>query len=249
MKGRKRVSRTQRKPRFTTREGTSYQCSLAEFLMAWAMWCGKMRKHSTSEARRTTITVKGMSAIKSPKRPPMAVRPKKAITVVMVEENTGNDMRFAAFSAATKGGSLRRRARASACSPTTIASSTTMPSVMMRPKREIILIVNPAAYISATAANIAVGIPAATQKAVRALRNRNNSTTTNASPMSPLSISKLRRPVIASARVRISSSFTPWGKVACISAATSSTARCMAMASPASVRSTRIDMAGSSPTK
>ena len=152
----------------------------------------------------------------------MATSPKKAITVVIVAENTGSAMRRAAFSAASKG-PCPRRARWSACSPTTMASSTTMPSVMISAKSEIMLIVSPAIYISAMADSIAVGIPAATQKAVRVFRNRNSSITTSAKPVSALSIRMFRRPVMYSDRVRIRSILTPSGRAAVSSAATSST--------------------------
>ena len=128
------------------------------------------------------MTVKGISAIKSPNRPPIATKPKKAMTVVSVAENTGVNMRLAAFSAATTGLSPKTRARKSACSPTTMASSTTIPRVMIKAKSEIILIVSPDRYISAKAAAIAAGIPAATQKAVRTFKNKNNSKSTSPSP-------------------------------------------------------------------
>ena len=120
---------------------------------------------------------------------------------------------------------------------------------MINPNKEIILIVIPPAYISAIAAAIDAGMPAATQKAVRALRKRNSNPTTSASPISPLSISRSNRPVIASARVRISSIVTPLGSITAISAATLSTLCWIPMASPPSERSIRTEIAGSSPTK
>ena len=195
------------------------------------------------------MTVKGMSWIISPNRPPMAVRPKKAITVVRVALNTGRAMRRAACSAATTGDSPSLRYRASACSPTTMASSTTIPMVMISAKSEIMLIVRPKAYISAMAASIDTGIPAATHSAVRAFRNRNSSTTTRPSPVSPLSSRMSRRPVIASARVRIRSTDVPSGRVAWNARATSSTVFWIAMASPWSDLSTRTEIAGLAPTK
>ena len=88
-----------------------------------------------------------------------------------------------------------------------------MPRVMISAKSEIMLIVSPPTYISAIAASSDVGIPAATQKAVRVFRNRNSSATTSRSPMEALSIRMLSRPVIASDRVRISSMVTPSGSV------------------------------------
>ena len=182
-----------------------------------------MRKHSTKLASKTTTTVKGISEIRSPKRPSTKVSAKNAMTVVNVAENTGSAIRFAAFSAASTGPSRSFLSRASACSPTTIASSTTMPSVMISANSEIILIVSPHANISAIAANIETGIPAATQSAVRALRNKNSSATTRPSPIKPLSSRMSRRPVIASARVRIRSIETSGGSVASSAAATFST--------------------------
>ena len=213
------------------------------------MWRGRIRKHSTREASSTAITVKGMSAISVPKRPPMTTSDQKAITVVSVAETTGANMRDAARSAAIWGGSPKARARKSACSPTTMASSTTMPSVMMSAKSEIMLIVTPAAPMKAIAASSATGMPAATQSAVRALRKRNRSPTTSASPVAALSRRMPMRPVMYSARVFTRSTETPSGSPAPTSAAASSTRAWMSMASPACERSTRIETAGFSPTK
>ena len=96
------------------------------------------------------------------------------------------NIRRAAVSAAT----MRRfaqlaRARKSACSATTMASSTTIPSIRISAKSEIMLKVSPAAYMIAMAAIIDTGMPAATQSAVRAFRNRNSSPTTSARPIAP----------------------------------------------------------------
>ena len=108
--------------------------------------------------------------------------------------------------------------------------------------------VSPKAYIMAIVAIIAVGIPAATQKAVLAFRKRKRSTSTSSSPRAPFSNRILRRPVMASARVLIRSTATPSGSSGDISSATSSTRRCRPMASPRSERSILIDTAGFSPT-
>ena len=77
-----------------------------------------------------------------------------------------------------------------------MASSTTIPNVIIRAKSDIILMVIPAKYITVIAASIAVGIPAATQNAVLALRNKNSSRTTSPKPVRPFSSSILRRPAI-----------------------------------------------------
>jgi hypothetical protein len=53
----------------------SYQCRTPVWASAWAMWRGRIRKHSISDAASTAITVKGMSWIISPIRPPMIVSP------------------------------------------------------------------------------------------------------------------------------------------------------------------------------
>lgn len=213
------------------------------------IWLGRIRKHSINEAIRTAITVNGMSRIRSPKRPPTAISPKKAMTVVKVAANTGIAMRLAAPSAASTGDSPKTRARWSACSPTTIASSTTIPNVMINPNRLIMLMVKPPIHMNAIAASKATGIPAATQKAVRALRNKNSKATTRPKPVSALSTNRSRREEIASARVRINSMVTPRGKVSCMASAASWTCACMAIASPVLERSMRTDTAFSSPTK
>ncbi len=210
---------------------------------------GRIRKHSTRLAASTAITVNGISAIRLPNRPPTATSPKNAITVVTVAENTGAAILIAAFSAAVTESSPRTRWRQSACSPTTIASSTTIPSVMISAKSEIMLIVSPPSHISAIADRSATGMPAATQNAVRAFRNRNRSATTSASPITALSTRMPIRPVIASERVRIRSIVTPSGSVASTAAAAASTSSWMPIASPAADRSTRRLTAGSAPAK
>jgi hypothetical protein len=182
---------------------------------------GRIRKHSTSDASRTAITVNGISAIRSPNRPPTATRPKNAITVVIVAENTGLNIARAARSAASTPRSPNRRVRKSACSPTTMASSTTIPSVMINAKIEIMFSVRPAAYITAIAASIDTGMPIATQSAVRAFRNRNKSARTSARPCAPFSSNNRKRLEICSARAENSDTVTPSGRVDCTCAATS----------------------------
>ena len=58
----------------------------------------------------------------------------------------------------------------------------TIPKQIINAKSEIILKVNPAIYIKAIAASSAAGIPAATQKAVRALRKTNSRIKTRPNP-------------------------------------------------------------------
>ena len=58
------------------------------------------------------------------------------------------------------------------CSPTTIASSTTIPTII-NPKRDIIFIDCPVRNITPKVAKKAIGIPRATQIAVCHARKRN----------------------------------------------------------------------------
>ena len=115
-----------------------------------------------------------------------------------------------------------------------------MPSVRISANREIMLIVMPTAYISATAASSAAGIPAATQIAVRAFRNRNSSPTTSANPSSALSSSSASRAEICSARARTSSAVTPCGRVGDSASTAACTSCCMPIASPEALRWTEI---------
>jgi hypothetical protein len=124
-----------------------------------------------------------------------------------------------------------------------------MPSVMISAKSEIMLKLMPAAYMTAMAASMATGMPAATQKAVRALRKRKRSSTTSPSPISPLRTRSCNRPSITSARACASSIRTPSGRVGVISAARRATSAWMPMASPDCDRSTRSTIAGASPTQ
>ncbi len=155
--------------------------------------------------------------------PVISAKPENAMIVVIVAEKTGGAILMAAFSAATMGFSPKLRALKSACSPTTMASSTTIPRVMIKANKEIILIVNPARYIIPIVAINAAGIPIVTQRAVRALRNRNNNPITKLRPIKPLSTSRLIRFVMCSARVLMSFILVPSGRYVSISDATFST--------------------------
>ncbi len=189
-----------------------------------------------------------MSAIIEPKRPPMTVSPPKAMIVVSEAARTGMPIRVAAFSAASKGPSFNARCRQSACSPTTMASSTTIPSVMISANSEIMFRLMPATYITATADSMLTGMPIATHSAVRALRKRNSSTSTSASPCAPFLISRFSRAEISCARALASWISTPSGSDSSISSATSCTVFWMPMASPLAERLTRTTMAWLGPT-
>ena len=92
----------------------SYHFRSLTLFKAWLIWFGKIKKHSTNEANKTTITVKGISAIKSPNVPVISAKPENAMIVVIVAEKTGGAILMAAFSAATMGFSPKLRALKSA---------------------------------------------------------------------------------------------------------------------------------------
>jgi hypothetical protein len=116
----------------------------------------------------------------------------KAASVVDIAAITGVSIMPTPFSAAVCGSSPIC-SRVAVCSPTTMASSTMMPSIMISENSEIMLIVWPEAYMKPIVASIATGMPAATQKAMRALRNRNRIATTTSRPPSPfLTSSQIR---------------------------------------------------------
>ena len=145
----------------------------------------------------TAITTSGIARMIWPMMSEMTSSGMKAAIVVKDELNTGAAMRLAPFTAASRGSSPRR-ARHAACSPTTIASSTTMPSAMIRPNRLTILIDWPLSSMIRTVANSEVGIPIATQKAVGVLRKMNRISSTRTRPPPPFTSSRLMRPLIRS---------------------------------------------------
>ena len=71
-------------------------------------------------------------------------------------------------------------------SPVTIASSTTMPSTMMKPNRLIMLIVTPVNGISISAPRKLAGMPINTQSATAGLRNMVSNRITRMLPWMPL---------------------------------------------------------------
>ena len=103
----------------------------------------------------------------------------------IIAEITGGPIRFAARIAADSIGILRFLRRYSACSPITMASSTTIPSAMIRPNSEIILIDCPVANITPNVARNATGIPVATQKATRNGKKANSTSITRTRPPRP----------------------------------------------------------------
>ena len=158
-----------------------------------ARCAGRIEKHSIKLARRTAQTTAGIAPMITPITPLIVNRGRKAATVVSMADITGGPILVADNIAACSIGRFRRRRKYSACSPITIASSTTIPKAMIKPKREIILMDCPVANITPNVARKATGIPAATQNATRHGRKANRTRSTRMRPLSPFStISQIR---------------------------------------------------------
>ncbi len=147
----------------------------------------------------TAITTRGIELMIWPMMSEMTSRGMKAAIVVKEELKTGAAMRFAPFTAASSGSSPLR-ARQAVCSPTTMASSTMMPSAMISPNRLTMLIDWPDSSMTSTVANREVGIPIATQNAVGVLRKMNRTSSTKIKPPPPFNNKRLMRPLISSDR-------------------------------------------------
>ena len=146
----------------------------------------------------TAMTTKGIAWMIEPMTSEMISSGTNAAIVVSDEENTGAAMRRAPVSAASAG-DMPPRARVAACSPTTMASSTTMPSAMIRPNRLIMLIDWPLTSMTPSVASNETGMPTTTQKATRPLRKMNRMAMTRISPPRPLRSSRSMRLRIRSA--------------------------------------------------
>ena len=96
-------------------------------------------------------------------------------------------------------------------SPTTIASSTTIPMARMKAKSDIRLIDTPSADITAKVPTKDTAIPTATQKASRISRKSVSASSTSASPRNPFLTSRPRRDCRISASLFQISSCVPAG--------------------------------------
>ena len=189
--GRKIRSRKKWKPRSRPpRSGPGWYT--ARFAKERYRWPGRTKKHSSSAAIRMQTMISGMSKMIAPIGPVTMNSGMKAETVVNDEANTGVNIVFAAPVTARIGGAPWLR-RYCAFSPTTIASSTMMPTAMISANMLIMLMVPPNWWKTNRVANIATGMPAATQKAICRDRNRNRMQITSAIPIMPFSISRLSR--------------------------------------------------------
>ena len=151
-----------------------------------------MKKHSIKLAAKTAKTIIGIGRTKSPKILSNVRTGKKAARVVKPAAKIGLDILIAPRSAAYSGVVPLLKTVAE-CSPTTIASSTIIPSVIMKVNIESIFNVRSSGHIKPNVAIIEIGIPKATQKAMRAFKNRNNVISTSTMPPRPLRRSNPRR--------------------------------------------------------
>ncbi len=116
----------------------------------------------------------------------------KAACVVKIAANTGKAMRLPPMVAAVVGSSPMLNLVA-VCSPTTIASSTIMPSIISKAKSEIILMVWPIIHMMPSVANKAIGMPAATQNAILKFKNANKIIKTRTRPLTPFFTKSIMR--------------------------------------------------------
>ena len=178
-----------------------------------ARCAGRINSDSISEKSRLTITMIGRPRTSFPIEPGTASIGRNAATVVSTPKITGVARPCAPRIAPS---SLLALRFCSTCvfSPTTIASSTRMPSTSTRPIREIQLIETPRNGSTAKVPSSAVGTPHATHAASRRRRNSASTTSTMIAPCQALLFiepSRSARMLDMSCQTTIS---TPAGSVA-----------------------------------
>ena len=149
------------------------------------MWAGRIRKDSMSENINTMMTTVGICQATLPGSPPMAARGAKARTVVSAAAVTGASISRAPVKAASPGASPW------AClttmrSETTTASSTTMPSTMIKPVSDIMFSVMPNAGNRISVARNTTGMPMRIQTAGPGRTKVNSTAVTRTKPIRPL---------------------------------------------------------------
>ena len=125
-------------------------------------------------------------------RPSMKASGTNATHVVSTAATTGAPTSPAPFSAAMRGG-LPCLSFVKMFSPITIASSTMRPSTMMRPKRDMRLMLAPATSISTKVPANETASPMVTQKATRISRKIASVITTRIRPIVALRFMRSRR--------------------------------------------------------
>ena len=201
---------------------------------------GRIRKASTSDMPSTAITTIGTWPRICPNVPVSSSSGAKAAMVVSTPMNTGEKTpRTPAIEASGPTCSPASRS-VMMFSPTTTASSTTIPMTMINANSDTMLMFTPRYGSSRKAPMNEIGTPIATQNASRrssiSTRNRN----TSANPRVPLRSSRLRRP----ARISVWSAQTARSTPAAGSSVATRcfTASAISMASSASDFRTRTKM-------
>ena len=182
-----------------------------------------MNGASASGTSRMMITTTGSGFQNCPVSPGMNISGTNATTFVRMLKTTGPLISRAPRIAAATG--LMPACRYSwTFSPTTTASSTTIPSTIRKPTRLIMLMLSPATGMNSSPPMNEIAIPIITQNASRSSRNRariSRTITTANTPFSTTSVSRRRKSSAASESVR---HVAPGGSACSKSASVASTA-------------------------
>ena len=151
-----------------------------------------MKSASKRETAKITITTTGKGHQNFPVSPGISKRGIKAIIVVAILKITGRETSLVPAIAASIGLSPFLR-YSYTFSPTTMASSTTIPSTTRNPNMEIMLILTPTSGRKMIPPIKEIVIPIMTQKARRYSRNRVKMIRTMTMAINPFSVSRERR--------------------------------------------------------
>ena len=150
-----------------------------------AMWWGRIQAASTSEKASTGMTMRGRVPMRSPQMPGRPSSGPNAAMVVRTPNEAGNRTCRTPFTAAASTPVFARETWRCTFSPTTMASSTTIPRVRMNPNRVNMFTVTPSPGIIRKAPKKATGSPAAVQTASRLDRVKKRTRKMRARPCSP----------------------------------------------------------------
>ena len=175
---------------------------------------GRMTRDSTSENRRHGITMTGMTLKIFPIEPGTKSIGMNAATVVKTANTMGVDI--------SQAPSMAPRNPCPWCcwcvwmfSPTTMASSTTIPNTRMKAKMDKTLMETSNVGINQIAPRNEIGIPRLVQNANRRSRNRASEIKTSTKPPSPLRSSRESCTSSASASFSQTVSASPSGSAPC----------------------------------
>ena len=149
--------------------------------MLCAKWAGKIVKLSNKDHTKTEIVIKGKILHIAPIWPSTASIGEKVAIVVKTAKKTGVETWVAALTAASLG-SIPLSLNNAIFSPTTTASSTTMPRTRINVNKDNILIERSRGDINQNPPINDIGIPSETQNANFGFKNIANTTTTNNKP-------------------------------------------------------------------